>query len=72
MKIFVKVKPRAKENKIERVGDTNFNVWVKEPPVDGKASKAVLRAIADYFAVPLSKVKMISGSGSRQKIIEIT
>ena len=32
MKIFVKAKPLAKKDKIEKVSDNNFVVWVKESP----------------------------------------
>ena len=71
MKISVKVKARAKESKIEKTGDNRFEVWVKEPPIKGKANKAVCQAVAEYFGVPLAKVKIVSGASSRQKIIEI-
>lgn len=72
MKVFVKVKPKAKENKVEKaVGDNCFNVWVKEPPIEGRANEAVCKVMAEYFGVPLAKVKIISGKTSRQKIIEI-
>ncbi len=71
MKVFVKVKPRAKQAKIEKMRDNRFDVWVKEPPVEGKANEAVCKAMAKYFGVPLLRVKIISGSNSRQKIIEV-
>jgi hypothetical protein len=72
MKIFVKVKPKAKEKKVIKVSDTNFKVWVKEPPEKGRAIRAVLKALADYFGTSLSNIKIISGSTSKLKIIEVT
>jgi hypothetical protein len=71
MKIFVKVKPKAKEQKVEKVNDINFKVLVKEPPEKGKANRAVIRALADYFNSSQSNIKIISGSNSKLKIIEI-
>lgn len=71
MKIFVKAKPNAKEEKVERIDGSNFLVCVKEPPVQGKASAAIVEAIADYFDVPKSSVKIISGHTARQKVVEI-
>ncbi len=71
MRFFIKVKTRAKENKIEKIGDNRFGVWVKELPVEGKANEAVLRAMAKYFGTSVSMVKIVSGRASRQKIIEI-
>ncbi len=72
MRIFVKVKTRAKENKIEKIGDNRFGVWVKEPPVEGRANEAVCKITSEYFGVSLAKVKIISGRASPRKIIEIS
>jgi hypothetical protein len=71
MRIFVAVKPKAKENKIEKTSDNRFSVWVKEPPVGGRANEALRRAMARHFGVPLAKVKIVSGFASRRKAIEI-
>jgi hypothetical protein len=71
VKIFVKVKPKAKETKIEKVDENQFQIWVKEAPHKGKANKALIEIIAEYFNVPKSKVKIVSGVASRQKCIEI-
>ncbi len=71
MKIFVKVKPGAKQEKVEKIDDINFKVQVRELPEKGKANRAVLKIIADYFGVSQSNIRIISGSTSRLKIIEI-
>lgn len=72
MKIFVKVKPKADEEKVMKLSDTNFKIWVKEPPEKGRANRAVVRVLADYFNTGQSSIKIISGSTSKLKIIEIT
>jgi len=72
MKIFVKVKSRAKQEKIEKIDDANFKVWVKEPPEKGRANRAVLKILADCFDTSQSNIKIISGNTSRLKIIEVT
>ena len=71
MKIFVKAKPNSKEESIKKLSETNFEICVKEPPVKGRASAAIVRALARHFGVSLSTVKIISGNASRQKIMEI-
>lgn len=71
MKIFVKVKPRARENKIEKIDDSNFIISVKEAPVKGKANESVIKVLADYFNIGKSDLKIISGHTSKQKVIEI-
>lgn len=71
MKFFIKTKPSAKEEKIKKIDETHFEVWVKEPPRKGKANEAVLKAIAKYFKMPKSRLELVSGQTSKQKIIEI-
>ncbi len=71
MKIFVKVKPGAKEEKIEKINESHFSVWVKEPPAQGRANVAIMRVLADYFSVAQSQVKLVSGFSSKQKVFEI-
>ena len=71
MKIFVKVKPKAKEEKVQKISETNFKVWVREAPEKGRANLAVIRVLADYFDTSQSSIKIDSGSKSRLKIIEI-
>ncbi|MFM7406451.1 MAG: DUF167 domain-containing protein [Cuspidothrix sp.] len=67
----VKVKPNAKQQKIEELADGSLNVHLKSPPVDGKANEELIKLLAKKFAVPQSSIRIKSGSTSRQKLIEI-
>ncbi|PIR42133.1 MAG: hypothetical protein COV30_00055 [Candidatus Yanofskybacteria bacterium CG10_big_fil_rev_8_21_14_0_10_37_15] len=69
MKINVKVKPNFSEERVEKISDTEFIVCVKEPPVQGRANRAVVRALSEYFHT--SRVRIVSGHISRQKIVEV-
>lgn len=76
MKISVKVIPNAKQNKVvedvvDLLGTRIIKLKVNQVPEDGKANKAVMKALADYFAVKKSAVRIITGETSRNKIIEI-
>ena len=71
MKFFVKVKVGAREEKIEKLDEVNFKVSVKQLPEKGKANKAVIKVMADYFKVGRDDIQIISGSTSRLKIIKI-
>ena len=71
MKIFVKAKPLAKEEKVEKIDEANFVVWVKEPPKNGKANKAIAKALALHFNVAPSRVNLVSGFSSKKKVFEI-
>lgn len=71
MRIFVKVKLRAKFEYVEKIDDQHFSVFVNAMPVDGRANRAVVRALADYFGVAPSSVSILSGMTSKQKVVEI-
>ena len=71
MKIFIKAKPNSKQEKVEKIDENNYVVWVKEPPEKGKANNAIKNALAVYFKTGSSCIKIVSGHTSRNKIIEI-
>ncbi len=72
MKIFVKAKPRVKEEKIQKIDESHYLVSVKEPPVKGEANRAIIKALAEYFKISPSRVNIVSGHTSKNKIIEIS
>ncbi|NQU74470.1 MAG: DUF167 domain-containing protein [Candidatus Omnitrophica bacterium] len=71
MKISVKLKPSAKQERIEKLEENNFLVWVKEKPVEGKANEALIKILSEHFGVSRSRVSLLKGKTSRQKIFEI-
>jgi len=70
MKIFIKAKPNSKEERVEKIDEVHFEVSVKEPPIAGRANIAIIKAVAGHFKVAPSRVRIISGYTSRQKILE--
>jgi len=71
MKISVRVRPNSKKEEISREGD-GFIVRVKEPPQEGRANQAVIKLLAGYFGVPTSRVSIVTGLSSKDKVIGIT
>ena len=71
MQINIKAKPNSREEKVEKISDTDFIVSVKEPPVEGKANRAIINALAVYFKIASARIKIVSGWTSRQKVLEI-
>ncbi len=69
--IRVKVTPRASRNELLPLPDGSFVAKVTAPPADGEANRAVIRLLADYFAVAPSRIQLIAGRTSRQKVFEI-
>lgn len=70
MKIFVKVKTKAKIKKLVKIDETHYVVSVNSPPEKGKANKEILKTFAKYFDTSILKIKIISGEKSKEKIIE--
>lgn len=71
MKIFVKAKPNSAEAFVKQIDEQNFEVAVKEPPVQGRANRAIVKALADYLNIAPLRIRIISGYTSRQKVIEL-
>jgi uncharacterized protein (TIGR00251 family) len=70
MKVRVDVKPNSKTPGIELV-EGRLIVRVKEPPTEGKANEAVLRAVADFYRVAQRDVRLVSGGSGRRKVLEV-
>jgi len=78
MKIFVKAKTGAKENKVTPPllrlipeAEECYTVSVKERPVEGRANEAITKLLAEHFKVSRSQVRLISGATSKRKVFEI-
>lgn len=71
MIIFVKAKPKAREERIEKIDEKHFVVYIKEAPERGKANEAIIRKLAGYFQIPVSQIIFKSGGFSRNKMFEI-
>lgn len=71
MKIFVKAKVHAQENRVEKVDDENLIVHVKEAPEKGKANWAIIELVAEYYNVPTTSVRMVTSRTSTKKLMEI-
>ncbi len=68
--------PNAKQNEVvsdevDLFGVRILKVKVSQPPEDGKANKAVIELLAEYFKVRKNAISIITGESSRNKIIEI-
>lgn len=70
MIINIRVIPNAKKNHISKDRDI-LKVRVTAPAIGGKANKAVIEMLAEFFNVKKGNIRIISGERSRDKIIEI-
>lgn len=71
MKIVVYAKPRSWEEAVEKIDDGHYVVAVREPPVQGKANEAIVRALARYFHVAPTCVRLLSGFSAKEKVFDV-
>jgi uncharacterized protein YggU (UPF0235/DUF167 family) len=70
-RIYVKVVPRASRNKVEKISEEEYKVWVTAPPIDNKANNVLKQVLADFLNVNKSSLEIIGGKTARTKIIEV-
>ncbi|MFC1802423.1 DUF167 domain-containing protein [Thermoproteota archaeon] len=68
MFITVDVKPGSRIESIGKLDEDHYLIHVKEPASKGKANKAVLKLLKEYFSTP---VYLISGHTSSRKVFEV-
>jgi uncharacterized protein (TIGR00251 family) len=69
MQLKIKLHPASSQEKIEEVEkDKEYEVWIREKPIDGKANEELIKVLKKYFK---KQVKIISGFNSRKKIVDI-
>lgn len=69
IRLDVKVQPRARSQGIQQIGEGEYRVRVLSPPTEGKANKEVVVLLASHFRLPPSRVKIVKGLKSRQKVV---
>jgi uncharacterized protein (TIGR00251 family) len=72
MQVNIIAHPNAKKPRVEKDLLGTLHVYVSEPPLEGKANKAVVEALADHFKVKKNQVMLVSGEKSKNKVFEIT
>ncbi|RNF36409.1 DUF167 domain-containing protein [Paracoccus methylarcula] len=68
--IRLRVTPRARRNAISLDEDT-IRVHVTAPPEDGKANAAVVKLLAKSMGVAKSRLTLLRGATSRDKVFRL-
>lgn len=67
----VRVKPNAKQSRIQKHGEDDWVVSLQAPPIEGKANQALIKLLAKELGIPKSRIRIKSGRTSRHKLIDI-
>ena len=71
MRISVRVKPNSRKAQVVALDDGTFRVFVKAPPIEGRANEELVELLSEHFRCPKRNVNILRGSKGRQKFIEI-
>jgi uncharacterized protein (TIGR00251 family) len=69
--VSVRLQPRAGKDEISGVRDGVLLARVAAPPVDGRANQAVCKLIARRAGVAPTRVTVVRGEKSRDKVIRV-
>lgn len=71
MKITIVAHPNSKKPRVEKDLFETLHVYINQPPLEGKANKAAIEALAKHFKVGKNSVELLSGEKSKIKLFEI-
>lgn len=71
MLIRVKAFPNSKKEEIIKKSENNFEVRVKERPMGGRANRAIICVLSDFFKIPTGKIRLIRGHKEKSKIFDL-
>jgi uncharacterized protein (TIGR00251 family) len=69
--LAVRVMPRARQDEIAGMREGVLLVRTTAPPQDGRANAAVLRLIAKRLGIARTRVVLVAGARSREKLLRI-
>ncbi len=67
----VRVQPKARRNEVVEQADGVFRVRVTAAPEGGEANRAVIALLAEALGVAPSRVALVRGATSRDKLFRI-
>lgn len=72
MRIVVKVKVNARQNLVEKIDDGDYLVHTTAIPVDNRANQMVIELLSEYFGIAKSRMRIIRGATTKEKVIDIS
>lgn len=71
MRIYLKVVARSSRQKVEKISEGDYKIWVKAVPEKGKANQEIIEILAGYFETTKSKIKIVGGKTSSKKMVDV-
>jgi len=69
--IKIKLHPKSKKQKVEKISEEKFEIWVKSKAEQNLANMEMLEILAEFLEIERGKLKIISGHHRPSKMIEV-
>ena len=70
-RVAIRVIPGSSRTRVGGLRGDRLVVAVTARPVDGAATDAALKAVADAFGLRAREVRLVSGATARDKVVEV-
>jgi uncharacterized protein (TIGR00251 family) len=71
VRVSIYVQPRASRTEVVGEHGDAIKLRVAAPPVEGEANREVARFLTKLLGIPAASVELVSGEGSRRKVVEL-
>ena len=69
--IRVHVTTNAREARVIKVGEADYEVRVDEKALEGRANKRLVEILSEHFGAPKSGIRILIGAKSRDKVLAV-
>ncbi len=69
--ISLNIHPNSPKNRLS-LTDYAIEIYLREPPIKGKANQALIKYLSKILKIPSSSIKLIHGRKSKKKIVSIS
>jgi uncharacterized protein len=69
--LVVKVKPNARQSRLEQAADGSWLAQLKSAPVEGKANQELIALVARHFGCAKTAVTIRTGAAGRLKRVRV-
>ena len=68
MRLNIKAQPNSGRQKIQKISENEYKVFLKKSPEDNKANEELIKFLKKHYK---KEIKIIKGFTSKKKVIEI-
>ena len=72
--MFLKIKlhPKSKKQKIEKISDEKFEIWVKSKAEQNQANLEMIEILSDFLEIEKKQCRIVSGHHRPNKMVEVS